>query len=105
MTGAPSAWIENDEKYALVGLTVKFEGALPPGNLAANLSVLAGTTFSVPANWREWLGSIRAGEVEDCNLFLLSKMASTAPGVLGQRVAVDVIDGSKGPEAAGLRLI
>ena len=75
-------WIEDGEKFALVGLTVKFEGTLPPGNLAANLSVLPGTTFSVPAHWREWLGSIRAGEVEDCNLFLLSKMASTAPSVL-----------------------
>ena len=36
----------------------------------------------MPANWREWLGSIRAGEVEDCNLFLLSKQASATPGVL-----------------------
>lgn len=51
MTGASPAWIDDGEKYALVGLTVKFEGALPPGNLAANLSVLAGTTFSVPANF------------------------------------------------------
>ena len=44
--------------------------------------MLADTTFNVPTNWREWLGSIRAGEVEDCNLFLLSKLASSAPGVL-----------------------
>jgi hypothetical protein len=82
MTRTSPTWIVDGEKYALVGLTVKFEGTLPPGNPAVNLSVLAGTTFEVPANWREWLGSIRAGEVEDCNLFLLSKQASAAPGVL-----------------------
>jgi hypothetical protein len=79
---APAPWINDGEKYALVGLTVKFEGSLSPGNITPNLSVLAGTRFSVPANWREWLGSIRAGEVEDCNLFLLSKLASVTPGVL-----------------------
>jgi hypothetical protein len=79
---ATSNWIEDAEKYALVGLTGKFEGSLPPGKITTNLSVLAGTKFSVPANWRQWLGSIRAGEVEECNLFLLSKLASAAPGVL-----------------------
>jgi hypothetical protein len=78
----PSTWIDDGEKYALVGLTVKFEGNLPPGKVTANLSALADTTFSVPANWREWLGSIRVGEVEDCNLFLLSKVASATPDVL-----------------------
>ncbi len=78
----PSAWIVNGEKYALVGLTVKFEGDLPPGKVASNLPALVETTLSAPANWHEWLGSIRAGEVEDCNIFLISKMASTAPDML-----------------------
>jgi hypothetical protein len=77
-----AAWIEDGEKYALVGLSLKFEGQLPSGKIAANLSVLADTKFTVPANWREWLGSVRAREVEDCNLFLLSKLASSTPGVL-----------------------
>jgi len=75
-------WVEDGEKYACVGLAVKFEGSLPPGNITANLSVLAGSKFNVPANWREWLGSVRTGEVEDCNLLLLSKRASSAPDVL-----------------------
>jgi hypothetical protein len=61
---------------------VKFEGSLPPGKVTANLSVLADTKFSMLSNWREWLGSIRAKEVEDCNLFLLSNLASSAPSVL-----------------------
>jgi hypothetical protein len=75
-------WIEDGEKYALVGLSLKFEGQLPPGKISANLSVLADTKFTVPLNWREWLGSVRAGEVEDCNLFLLCKLTSSTPGVL-----------------------
>ena len=33
-------------------------------------------------SWRDWLGSIRVEEVEDCNLFLVSKVVSAAPGVL-----------------------
>jgi len=44
--------------------------------------VLADTTFSIPHNWREWLGTIRAREVEDCNLFLLSKQTSSTPDIL-----------------------
>lgn len=83
MTGlALPTWVEDGEKYALVGLAVKFNGNLPPGNITANLSVIAGSKFNIPAHWREWLGSIRTGEVEDCNLFLLSKLASSAPEVL-----------------------
>jgi hypothetical protein len=79
---AQASWIDNGEKYALVGLSVKFDGSLLPGKITANLAVLADTKFNVPTNWREWLGSIRAGEVEDCNLFLFSKMASSTPDVL-----------------------
>jgi hypothetical protein len=78
----PSAWIDDGEKYAFVGLSVKLEGQFPSGSLTSNLSVLADTKFTVPPNWREWLGTIRTGEVEDCNLFLLSKLASSALDVL-----------------------
>jgi hypothetical protein len=79
---ACSTWIDDGEKYALVGLTVKFEGSLSPGKITTSLSVLADTKFNVPPNWREWLGSVRTGEVENFNLFLLSKLASSAPAVL-----------------------
>jgi hypothetical protein len=83
VTGAGTRdWIKDGEKYALVGLSVKFEGNLPVGGITANLSALAGTKFGVPAEWRVWLGSIRTGEVEDCNLFLLAKLESSTPSVL-----------------------
>ena len=75
-------WIEDGEKYALVGLSVNIDGELPPGEIAPNLWVLADPAFNVPPLWREWLGSIRAEEVEACNLFLLSKLASLTPDVL-----------------------
>ena len=75
-------WIKDGEKYGLVGLAVKLEGQIPPGKIGDSLWVLADTKFVVPPSWREWLGSVRVEEVEDCNLFLLSKIASMAPGVL-----------------------
>ena len=80
--GASATWINDGEKYALVGLSVKVEGHIPQGTISPNLSVLADTTFNVPTNWQEWLGSIRAREVEDCNLFLLSKQPSSTPDIL-----------------------
>ena len=75
-------WINNGEKYALVGLEVNLEGAPPPEQIAPNLQVLTETTFDIPPEWREWLGSICAEQVQDSNLFLVSKQESTTPGVL-----------------------
>ncbi len=75
-------WIANGEKYALVGLEVKLEGPPPPERIAPNLWALATTTFEVPPDWREWLGSIRAAQVAGSNLFLVSKQASTTPDIL-----------------------
>ena len=75
-------WIDDGEKYALVGLHLKLKGAPPPERIAPNLRVLTDTTFDVPPEWRGWLGSIRADQVEGSNLFLVSKLESTTPGVL-----------------------
>ena len=41
----------------------------------------------MPAHWREWLGTIRTEEVEDSNLFLLSKMRSQAPAIVDAETA------------------
>ena len=75
-------WIVDGEKYALVGFEVAFDGTPPPVQIAQNLWVLTKTTFDVPSVWREWLGSIRADQVADSNLFLVAKLASERPGVL-----------------------
>ena len=75
-------WIADGEKYALVGLEVKLEGAAPPEKIVPNLWVFTDTTFEIPSEWREWLGSIRADEIEGSNLFLVSKLASPTPDIL-----------------------
>lgn len=76
-----AAWLADGEKYALIGLSLKLEGS-PPDQLTPRLWALTGAEFNMPAHWREWLGSVRVREVEDCNIFLLSKLASASPGVL-----------------------
>lgn len=75
-------WIANDEKYALVGLELKLDGAPPPQHMASGLWVLTDTTFDVPTHWREWLGSIRADQVASSNLFFVSKLRSATPSIL-----------------------
>jgi hypothetical protein len=75
----PATWIDEGEKYALVGLSAKVEEYIPFQKLTSSLWVLADTTFNIPPYWREWLGSIRADEVQNSNLFLLSKLPSSSP--------------------------
>jgi hypothetical protein len=81
-TGNPATWIDDDEKYALVGLSAKVEEYIPFKEITSGLWVLVDTTFNIPPHWRDWLGSIRAGEVQNSNLFLLSKLPSLSPDVL-----------------------
>ena len=81
-SGNNAMWIEDDEKYALVGLNVNIDEHIPSGEIAPNFSVLTDTTFNVPPHWQEWLGSIRARQIENFNLFLLTKLASLTPDVL-----------------------
>jgi len=80
----PATWIDDGEKYALVGLSAKVEEYIPFQKLTSSLWVLADTTFNIPPYWREWLGSIRADEVQNSNLFLLSKLPSSSPDLDGE---------------------
>lgn len=77
-----SAWIVDGEKFALMGLNLKLEGYLPSDELAPGYSVLVDEQFQIPAHWREWLGTIRAEELDNCNLYLLSKQRSAYVSVL-----------------------
>jgi hypothetical protein len=74
-------WIAEGEKYAFVGLSVNVEQNVPQGLIAPRLWVVNGPQFQVPSHWKEWLGTIRAEEVEGANLFLLSKIKSERPDV------------------------
>src|SRR6266540_6558633 len=77
------SWLGEGEKYALLGLSLKSDQAgYSEGPLSPEFAVLTKAEFKMPSHWREWLGSIRAEEVEDCNLFILSKLNSKQAGVL-----------------------
>lgn len=78
----PGAWLDDNDKYAVVGLSVKLDGNIPTGRIGTCLWVLQDTKFNVPPNWRAWLGSIRTEQVEACNLFLISKLHSLRPNIL-----------------------
>lgn len=75
-------WIADGEKYALVGLSANIDGTIPRHEIGPRLWALAGNRFEFPEDWREWLGSLRAEDVESCNLFLMSKCKSSQPDVL-----------------------
>src|ERR1700704_5201238 len=76
-------WVEDGEKYALLGLSIKWDDSgEASGSLMPRLTMLTSATFRMPAHWREWLGSIRAEEVEDCDVFFLSRLPSRQPEVL-----------------------
>ena len=83
MMSAPASihWINDGEKYGLVGLSVKVEGDIPTGAITPSLHVLTETTFPIPSLWRDWLGSIRADQIEASNLFLFAKLSSLTPDI------------------------
>src|SRR5882757_985789 len=76
-------WVGDNEKYGLLSLNIKgAETGLADEQISPELAALTRALFKMPAHWREWPGSIRAEEVEDCDLFILSKLDSKQPGVL-----------------------
>ncbi|OMI09501.1 hypothetical protein BSN85_16370 [Bradyrhizobium brasilense] len=77
------SWIADGQKYALLGLSVKVSDPdLGRLNLGPHFQVIGGREFTIPDEWREWLGSIRIEEVEGCDLFIMTKMKSATPEVL-----------------------
>jgi hypothetical protein len=70
MSGEHSeAWLGDGEKYALLGLNLKSDQAgFSDEQLSPELAVLTRAAFKMPSHWREWLGSTRAEEMEDCDL-------------------------------------
>jgi hypothetical protein len=74
-----TSWIDDGEKYAVIGLSVKLDDPVPLQEMTPHHWAFADAQFDIPAHWREWLGTIRTKEVENSNLFLLSKMRSQTP--------------------------
>ena len=50
--------------------------------LGQGLFVLSHEVFQLPKHWREWLGTIRAEEVEAYGLYLVAKQSSRSPSIL-----------------------
>jgi hypothetical protein len=79
----PETWLGEGEKYTLLGLNIKSDQAgFADEQLSPDLAVLSKSAFKMPSHWREWLGTIRAEEVEDCDLFILAKTKSKQVAVL-----------------------
>lgn len=75
-------WINEGEKFALIGLPVKITPDLGRVNLPGELTVLPNADFELPDHWRAWLGTLRVEDVADCSLFLLAKATSGSLSVL-----------------------
>jgi hypothetical protein len=73
-------WIADGDKYALIGLEVKFGEDLPLTQLTPNHWAMADPRFFDPRALARLAWQHVHGRA--CNLFLISKMASTAPDVL-----------------------
>lgn len=80
-SGDPN-WVKVGEKFAVIGLGVPIERDLRRVNLPGGLIALPNAAFEFPKHWREWLGTLRIEDVEECSLFLVATMPSTQPGVL-----------------------
>lgn len=82
---SPPPQILQGEKFAVLALSSAWtRGVTSPANLAGGLWVLTAPPVDVGDVWREWLGSIRADEIADANLWFLAKRPSETPGVLDQ---------------------
>ena len=76
-------WIADGEKYALLGLSVKVtDPNVGKLDLSPNFQIIGGSDFTIPDEWRGWLGSIRVEEVEACDLFIAAKLKSATPDIL-----------------------
>lgn len=75
-------WVQDGEKFALIGLDVRVEKSFEPVVLGDNLTAISGAQFSVPQHWQEWLGTIRVDELRNCPLFLVASAPAREPGVL-----------------------
>jgi hypothetical protein len=73
------------EKFAALALSRAWtQGLAGQTHLGSGLWVLTQPPVDVGGAWREWIGSIRADEIADANLWFLAKRPSKTPGVVDQ---------------------
>jgi hypothetical protein len=76
-----ASWVDDGEKYALIALHIKFDDPLPLQEMTPHHWAFTNQRFELPALWRASLGTLRTREIENSNLFLLSKMQSRLPEI------------------------
>jgi hypothetical protein len=91
MKDQTALWINEGEKYAMLGLSVKVDDAeMARLDLSPHFEIIDGRRFTIPDEWRKWLGTIRVEEIEACNLFVTSKLKSSTPDVLdGENITLN----------------
>lgn len=77
-----TAWIEEGEKFALIGLQVATDNSLSDRRIAEGLEAYTSLSLDMPGHWREWLGAMRIEEIEASTLILVSRRKSDAPKIL-----------------------
>jgi hypothetical protein len=64
-------WLKDREKFSFMGLELKFEGPeFQSVQFNPTQSIVINPTTKLPQRWRDWIGSIRAEQVEGFNLLL-----------------------------------
>ena len=79
--------IRDGEKYAMIAMQTRNLVDMRPTEMAPGLWVSSTPMIKMDAHWKECLGSIRIGEIQDCNMFLLSKAQAIARSVLDEENA------------------
>ena len=76
--------LQTSEKFACIAFeNLAIDGSLSkPVSLGEGLWTLPEHPFDLDNRWREWIGKIRADQVDRCNFFLLAVKASTRPDIL-----------------------
>lgn len=75
-------WLQKGEKYALIAMDVHSTPGIRVELPGVDVQILSDLGVQMPDHWREWLGTMRAEEMEGCNLFILAKSDHSPPGVL-----------------------
>ncbi len=76
--------LQAGEKFACIAFeNLAIDDSLSkPVSLGEGLWTLPEHPFDLDNRWRDWIGKIRADQVDRCNFFLLAVKASTRPEVL-----------------------
>jgi hypothetical protein len=76
-------WLKDRDKFSFMGLELKLDGhEFQSTQLSSSQAIVVDPLMKLPEHWREWIGRIRAEQVEGFNLLLASHSPSGEPEVL-----------------------